>query len=79
MVCNQNTVECAIVGDGMVGKTAITKRFTENQFYDEYVATVVEKSSGSVEAYGDKYSVNINEVNIGTFYLKRIHIFFSSK
>lgn len=70
MVCNQNTVECAIVGDGMVGKTAITKRFTENQFYDKYVATVVEKSSGSVEAYGDKYSVNINEVNIGIFLFK---------
>jgi small GTP-binding protein len=68
MVCNQNTVECAIVGDGMVGKTAITNRFTENQFSDEYVATVSEKSWGSVTAYGDKYTVNINEVNIGTSY-----------
>ena len=68
MICNQNTVECAIVGDGMVGKTAITKRFTENQFSDKYVATVSEKSWGSVTAYGDKYTVNINEVNIGTSY-----------
>lgn len=68
MFCNQNTVECAIVGDGMVGKTAITKRFTKNQFSDEYVATVAEKSEGSVSTYGDKYSVNINEVNIGTSY-----------
>jgi GTPase SAR1 family protein len=52
----------------MVGKTAITNIFTENQFSDEYVATVSEKSSGSVTAYGDKYTININEVNIGTSY-----------
>jgi len=68
MVCNQNTVSCAIVGDGMVGKTCLAERFARNQFSDEYVATIAEKSSGSVSAYGDKYSVNINEVNIGTSY-----------
>lgn len=62
MVYNQNTVACAIVGDGMVGKTCLAERFARNQFSDEYVATVVETSTGSVTADGDKYSVNIHEV-----------------
>ena len=64
MVCSGNAVSCAIVGDGMVGKTCLAKRFSDNQFCDEYVATVTETSSGSVSAYGDKYTVTINEVNI---------------
>lgn len=62
MVCNQNTVSCAIVGDGMVGKTCLAEQFSTNQFSDKYVATLAEKSTGSVSAYGDKYSININEV-----------------
>lgn len=68
MVCNENAVSCAIVGDGMVGKTCLTKRFAGNQFSCEYVATVAEKSTGSVSAYGDKYSVNIQEVNIKYYF-----------
>ena len=64
MVCKKNAVSCAIIGDGMVGKTCMTKRFTGNQFSTEYIATVTEMSNGTVSAYGDKYSVSIQEVNI---------------
>ncbi|VDI06775.1 Ras homolog gene family, member Q [Mytilus galloprovincialis] len=61
MVCYQNTVSCEIVGDGMVGKTCLSKRFAGSQFSDKYVATVSETTSGSVSAYGDKYNLNIHE------------------
>ncbi|XP_052105491.1 cdc42 homolog [Mytilus californianus] len=61
MVCYENTVSCAVVGDGMIGKTCLAKRFAGSQFSDKYVATVAETSTGSVSAYGDKYSVNIYE------------------
>ncbi|XP_063427297.1 cdc42 homolog [Mytilus trossulus] len=62
MVCYENTVSCAVVGDGMVGKTCLAKRFAGSQFSDKYVATVAETTTGSVSAYGDKYSVNIFEI-----------------
>ncbi|XP_052105493.1 cdc42 homolog [Mytilus californianus] len=62
MVCYENTVSCAVVGDGMVGKTCLAKRFAGSQFSDKYIATVSETSTGSVSAYGDKYSVNIHEL-----------------
>ena len=65
---SENTVACAIIGDEMVGKTCLTKRFAGNQFSSEYVATVSEISTGSVSAYGDKCSVNIQEVNIKYYY-----------
>ncbi|CAG2186142.1 CDC42 [Mytilus edulis] len=61
MVCYENTVSCAVVGDGMVGKTCLAKRFAGNQFSEQYVATVAETSTGSVSAYGDNYSVNSYE------------------
>ncbi|CAG2186144.1 CDC42 [Mytilus edulis] len=61
MVCYENTVSCAVVGDGMVGKTCLAKGFAGSQFAEQYVATVAETTTGSVSAYGDKYSVNIYE------------------
>lgn len=63
MVNSKNTVSCVIVGDGMVGKTSLIRRIAGKQFSSEYVATVTEMATGTVSAYGDRYNVNIKEVN----------------
>lgn len=44
----QNFVHCAILGDGMVGKTCLTLSFTEEIFTDNYTATVFENYPGEL-------------------------------
>lgn len=63
MVCFKNIVKCTILGDGMVGKTCLSKTFVEDQFPDRYVATVTGNYTGSVAAYGDQYTVDIRDTN----------------
>lgn len=67
----QNFVHCAILGDGMVGKTCLTLSFTEEIFTDNYTATVFENYPGEL-------SVNIMiAVFFFLFFLSLSSSFFS--
>ena len=40
-------VHCAILGDGMVGKTCLTLSYTQKAFVENYTATVFENYAGN--------------------------------
>ena len=42
----ENYVHCAMLGDGMVGKTCLTLSYTQKLFTDHYTATVFDNYSG---------------------------------
>jgi hypothetical protein len=42
----ENYVHCAMLGDGMVGKTCLTLSYTQKLFTDNYTATVFDNYSG---------------------------------
>lgn len=43
---NDKHVHCAMLGDGMVGKTCLTLSYTEKSFTDDYTATVFDNYPG---------------------------------
>ncbi|KAL4238159.1 hypothetical protein ACF0H5_002870 [Mactra antiquata] len=55
----ENIVRCSIVGDGLVGKTSLVKKFVHNKYTDSYVATVFDNFAGHVAVAGDKYTVSV--------------------
>ena len=61
MVLTSRVVSCTIVGDGMVGKTCLAKKFSRNEFSENYVATIMDTFNGTVSAYGEKYSITIQD------------------
>ena len=42
----ENYVHCAMLGDGMVGKTCLTLSYTQQRFTDHYTATVFDNYPG---------------------------------
>ena len=42
----ENYVHCALLGDGMVGKTCLTLSYTQQVFTDHYTATVFDNYPG---------------------------------
>ena len=42
----KHNVNCIVVGDGMVGKSTLSLSFTQQEFPDDYVATVFENYAG---------------------------------
>ena len=42
----ENYVHCAMLGDGMVGKTCLTLSYTQRLFTDHYTATVFDNYPG---------------------------------
>lgn len=61
MGLSRNIVSCIIVGDGMVGKTCLAKKFCGQEIADNYVATIMDTFTGTVSAYGQKYTINIKD------------------
>lgn len=52
MKVNKNSiVQCAVVGDGLVGKTSLIKQFVHNQHTVEYVATVFDNFAGKTSVF----------------------------
>ena len=56
-----SAVSCAIVGDGMVGKTCLAKQFSGLEVTENYVATIMDIFSGTASAYGEQYKINIKD------------------
>lgn len=56
-----SAVSCAIVGDGMVGKTCLAKKFSGLEVTENYVATIMDIFSGTASAYGEQYRINIKD------------------
>lgn len=52
-------VNCSVVGDGLVGKTSLVKKFAHNKHSENYVATVFDNFAGDVAVAGDKYTVSV--------------------
>lgn len=48
MTATKKCVNCAIVGDGMVGKTCLALGFTTQSFPESYIATVFENYAGKL-------------------------------
>ena len=42
----KRNVNCIVVGDGMVGKSTLSLSFTQQEFPNDYVATVFENYAG---------------------------------
>ncbi|XP_061193437.1 cdc42 homolog [Saccostrea echinata] len=53
------SVQCSLVGDGMVGKSSLAKAITGQSLDEGYTATTEESYSASISVKGDTYSLNI--------------------
>ncbi|XP_076442858.1 cdc42 homolog [Babylonia areolata] len=52
-------VHCALLGDGMVGKTCLTLSYTQHLFTDRYTATVFENYPVPVEVGGEEFTISL--------------------
>ncbi|KAF9913965.1 Ras GTPase, partial [Lobosporangium transversale] len=50
-----------VVGDGAVGKSALTLRFLRDQFHDEYDPTIEDSYCKHIEVDGQEYTLDIND------------------
>ncbi|XP_069117251.1 cell division control protein 42 homolog [Argopecten irradians] len=55
-------VQCTLVGDGMVGKTCLARSFADRTFPVNYVATVMDKYSGTTYVDGNKYGITLTDM-----------------
>ncbi|KAL4238909.1 hypothetical protein ACF0H5_003616 [Mactra antiquata] len=55
----ENIVRCSIVGDGLVGKTSLVKKFVLNTYSESYDATVFDNFAGHVAVSDKKYTVSV--------------------
>ncbi|KAK3591829.1 hypothetical protein CHS0354_007691 [Potamilus streckersoni] len=56
---DKTIVQCAIVGDVLVGKSAMAFSFLGQNLPNEYVATVFENYAGRISVAGEQYTVSI--------------------
>ncbi|RWS30821.1 ras-related C3 botulinum toxin substrate 1-like protein [Leptotrombidium deliense] len=52
-----NSIKCVIVGDGTVGKTSLLIAYTTDSFPTEYVPTVFDNYSASINYKGEQISL----------------------
>jgi len=55
-------VHCALIGDGMVGKTCLVKSFVDQTFPSNYVATVLDKYSVCTRVNNCKYNIAVTDI-----------------
>ncbi|XP_069117252.1 cell division control protein 42 homolog [Argopecten irradians] len=58
----ESGVQCTLVGDGMVGKTCLARSFADRTFPVNYVATVMDKYSGTTYVDGNKYGITLTDM-----------------
>ena len=61
-VAEDKVVRCTVVGDGLVGKTGLVKKFVSGQFSPEYVATLKDDYSAQLFASGDVYNIHLTDI-----------------
>lgn len=61
LIVMEQTIQCCIVGDGMVGKSSIIKSFIEQSTPGDYVATISDSYSGDASFIGVNYTVSISD------------------
>ena len=54
-----NTIKCVVVGDGAVGKTCLLHVYAYNQFPEDYVPTVFDNYSTTVDFEGKQLSLGL--------------------
>nr|KAG5694601.1 hypothetical protein BaRGS_015014 [Batillaria attramentaria] len=55
----QKFVHCAMLGDGMVGKTCLTLSYTQKVFTDNYTATVFENYPVPLKVGGEEFVISL--------------------
>lgn len=58
-VMMKKTIQCTVVGDGMVGKTCLAKTFTGESIDEKYVATIFDNYAGKMSVSGDQYTISV--------------------
>lgn len=58
-VMMKKTIQCTVVGDGMVGKTCLAKTFTGESLDEKYVATIFDNYAGKMSVSGDQYTISV--------------------
>ena len=53
------TLKCVVVGDGAVGKTSLLVCYTTNKFPSDYVPTVFDNYTGTVQYKGEPYTLGL--------------------
>lgn len=62
VVAMQKSVQCTVVGDGLVGKSSLVKRLISGKFHQEYVATLKDDYVTKLSANGDAYTLNVSDI-----------------
>ncbi|KAK3093826.1 hypothetical protein FSP39_020673 [Pinctada imbricata] len=55
----KKAIKCAVVGNGMVGKTSLAKLITMGKHPERYEATVFDQYEGCVSHAGKQYKLNV--------------------
>ena len=55
---NQKVIKCVLVGDGSVGKTCMLISYTSDKFPTEYVPTIFENYTATVQV--DKQNIKLS-------------------
>lgn len=75
VVAMQKSIQCAVVGDGFVGKSSLVQKFVNGKFDKTYIATLKDDYSAKVSTNGDVFRLNVSdiagEVSRSYFYIFR--------
>lgn len=58
----QKSIQCAVVGDGFVGKSSLVQKFVNGKFDKTYIATLKDDYSAKVSTNGDVFRLNVSDI-----------------